>query len=90
MEHPVDSILDKVMDVPGNIGCLLANSQGLCLGVKGNASEQSAGIIVAISDLASKLDPSNSSPVISLESNDKICMIHKHGITGAIYKQKGP
>ncbi|XP_050071664.1 uncharacterized protein LOC126559537 [Anopheles maculipalpis] len=89
MEHQVDNLLDKIMDVPGNIGCLLANNQGLCLGAKGTASEQSAGIIVAISDLASKLDPASGSPVISLESNDKICMIHKHGITGAIYKQKG-
>ncbi|XP_058116564.1 uncharacterized protein LOC131288519 [Anopheles ziemanni] len=89
MEQQVDAILDKVMEVPGNVGCILANSQGLCLGAKGNASEHSAGIIVAISDLASKLDPNSPSPVISLESNDKICMIHKDGITGAIYKQKG-
>uniref|UniRef100_A0A182NSP6 Late endosomal/lysosomal adaptor and MAPK and MTOR activator 5 n=1 Tax=Anopheles dirus TaxID=7168 RepID=A0A182NSP6_9DIPT len=77
------------MDVPGNVGCLLANNQGLCLGASGNASEHSAGIIVAISDLASKLDPTGSSPVISMETNDMICMIHKQGVTGAIYKQKG-
>uniref|UniRef100_A0AAG5CVP0 Late endosomal/lysosomal adaptor and MAPK and MTOR activator 5 n=1 Tax=Anopheles atroparvus TaxID=41427 RepID=A0AAG5CVP0_ANOAO len=89
MEQQVDAILEKVMEVPGNVGCILANNQGLCLGAKGNASENSAGIIVAISDLASKLDPNCNAPVISLESNDKICMIHKEGITGAIYKQKG-
>ncbi|XP_053670587.1 uncharacterized protein LOC128720912 [Anopheles nili] len=89
MEQQVEHVLDKIMEVPGNIGCILANNQGLCLGAKGNASEHSAGIIVAISDLASTLDPGCGSPVISLESNDKICMIHKHGITGAIYKMKG-
>ncbi|XP_052868031.1 uncharacterized protein LOC128273990 [Anopheles cruzii] len=88
MEQQVETILEKVMEVPGNVGCLLANNQGLCLGAKGNASEHSAGLIVAISNLASQLDPKCSAPVVSLESSDRICLIHKHGITGAIFKQK--
>ncbi|XP_065075824.1 ragulator complex protein LAMTOR5 homolog [Ochlerotatus camptorhynchus] len=88
MEEQVDQILDKVMATPGNLGCLLANNQGLCIGARGNASEKSAGIIVAISEQASQLDPNCNAPVVSMEVGDKLCIIHKNGITGAVYKQK--
>ncbi|XP_049534132.1 uncharacterized protein LOC126572375 [Anopheles aquasalis] len=88
MEEQVDFVLDKVMEEAGNVGCVLANNQGLCLGTRGVGSEHSAGIIVAILDLASKLDPKCNVPVVSLESNERICLIHKQGVTGAIIKQK--
>ncbi|KXJ80113.1 hypothetical protein RP20_CCG026577 [Aedes albopictus] len=71
MEEQVDQILDKVMATPGNLGCLLANNQGLCIGARGNASKKSAGIIVAISEQASQLDPNCNAPVVSLEVGDK-------------------
>ncbi|XP_053696290.1 ragulator complex protein LAMTOR5 homolog [Sabethes cyaneus] len=86
MEEQVDQILDKVMTTPGNLGCLLANNQGLCIGARGNVSEKSAGIIVAISEQAAKLDPNCNAPVVSLEVGDRMCIIHKNGITGAVYK----
>ncbi|XP_055644776.1 uncharacterized protein LOC129780482 [Toxorhynchites rutilus septentrionalis] len=88
MEEQVDLILDKVMETPGNLGCLIANNHGLCIGARGNATEASAGIIVAISEQASKLDPNCNAPVVSLEVGDKVCIIHRNGITGAVYKQK--
>uniref|UniRef100_U5EKL4 Late endosomal/lysosomal adaptor and MAPK and MTOR activator 5 n=1 Tax=Corethrella appendiculata TaxID=1370023 RepID=U5EKL4_9DIPT len=88
MENKVEEILDKVMQNSSNIGCLLANNQGLCIGSRGLASEKSAGLIVAISEQAAKLDPNSNAPVISLELDDKVCIIHKNGITGAVYKKK--
>lgn len=38
---------------------------------RGNASKKSAGIIVAISEQASQLDPNCNAPVVSLEVGDK-------------------
>ncbi|XP_058452334.1 ragulator complex protein LAMTOR5 [Malaya genurostris] len=87
MEEQVDQILDRLMSTPKNIGCLLANNQGLCIGVRGSASDKSAGIIVAISEQAAKLDPNCNAPVVSLDVGDKQCIIHKNGITGAIFKE---
>ncbi|XP_039447225.1 ragulator complex protein LAMTOR5-like [Culex pipiens pallens] len=88
MEDHVNQILDKVMANPAHVGCLLANNQGLCIGARGKASDKSAGIIVAISEQAAKLDPNCNAPVVSLEAGDKVCIIHKNGLTGAVYKQK--
>ncbi|XP_055610079.1 ragulator complex protein LAMTOR5 [Uranotaenia lowii] len=88
MEEQVDHILDKIISAPGNVGCLLANNQGLCIGARGSASGKSAGLLVAISEQASKLDPNCNAPVVSLDAGDKVCIIYKNGITGAVYKQK--
>ncbi|XP_065164221.1 ragulator complex protein LAMTOR5 [Atheta coriaria] len=87
MEKPLERVMDETMAVPQVLGCIFADHQGLCLGAKGNASTESAGILGAIAEQASKLEPHNRAPVITLESDNKICIIQRSGtITGAVYK----
>ncbi|KAK4874809.1 hypothetical protein RN001_014169 [Aquatica leii] len=87
MEKQLDRVMDDVLSNPGVIGCVFADHQGLCLGAKGKASTDSAGIIGAITDQAAKLEPQHKSPVIVLENDTRTCIIQRSGtITGAIYK----
>ncbi|KYN40880.1 hypothetical protein ALC56_04771, partial [Trachymyrmex septentrionalis] len=62
-------------------------SDGLCLQIKGDASSDSAGLIAAIADLVAKLEPKSGSPIISLQNDNKQCIIlRKEPVVGAIYK----
>lgn len=79
--------MDEVLSSPGVYGCVFADHQGLCLGAKGKASTESAGVIGAIAEQAAKLEPQNKSPVIVFEADNRSCIIQRSGtITGAIYK----
>ncbi|ALC48448.1 CG14812, partial [Drosophila busckii] len=71
------------------VGVLLANRQGLCLGVKGNINPNVSGVGTAISEQVAKLEPTNNVPaIVCLYSGTKRCVIQKDGeITGIIYKQ---
>lgn len=70
-------------------GCVFVDHQGLCLGAKGKASTESAGFIGAIAEQASKLEPHNATPFITLETDTKTCIIKRNGtLTGAVYKYK--
>lgn len=72
---------------PGVFGCLLVNHQGLCLGAKGEASADNAGLVAALAEQASKLEPHSVTPVLSLETDTQSCIIQRSGtITAAIYK----
>ena len=74
---------------PGVFGCVFVNHQGLCLGAKGKASTESAGLIAAIAEQAAKLEPHSSAPIVTLETDNKTCIIQRAGtITGAIYKNR--
>lgn len=54
---------------------------------KGRASTDSAGILVAIAQQASKLEPQSKLPVIVFENDNKSCIIQRSGtITAAVYK----
>lgn len=87
MEKNLEKTLDDVNNTEGIIGCILADHAGLCLGAKGNASTDSAGIIAAIADQVAKLEPKSLAPVISLQNDSKKCLIQRQGaIVGAIYK----
>ncbi|XP_043266081.1 uncharacterized protein LOC122405424 [Colletes gigas] len=87
MEKNLEKTLDDVKNTDGIIGCILADHAGLCLGVKGNASTDSAGIIAAIADQVAKLEPKSSTPVISLQNDNRMCLIQRQGpVVGAIYK----
>ncbi|XP_041986723.1 ragulator complex protein LAMTOR5 [Aricia agestis] len=89
MEKELDKVVEEIMSTPNISGCLVADHQGLCLASKGAAHVDSAGIIVAISEQACKIQPTLKPPTVCLESNQKLCLIQRHGtITGAIYKQK--
>ncbi|KYN05811.1 hypothetical protein ALC62_03290, partial [Cyphomyrmex costatus] len=55
--------------------------------VKGDASSDSAGLIAAIADLVAKLEPKSGSPIISLQNDNRQCIIlRKEPVVGAIYK----
>ncbi|GBP82566.1 hypothetical protein EVAR_87812_1 [Eumeta japonica] len=89
MEKELDKVIEEVMSTPNVTGCLFADHQGLCLEAKGSAHVDSAGIIVALSEQACKIQPNLKPPTINLESDKNQCLIQRHGtITGAIYKQK--
>ncbi|XP_048507256.1 ragulator complex protein LAMTOR5 homolog isoform X2 [Athalia rosae] len=72
MERNLERTMDNVTNVEGVIGCILADRQGLCLGAKGSASSESAGLIAAIADEAAKLEPDSKAPVIALESDNSV------------------
>uniref|UniRef100_A0A0K8TNK7 Late endosomal/lysosomal adaptor and MAPK and MTOR activator 5 n=1 Tax=Tabanus bromius TaxID=304241 RepID=A0A0K8TNK7_TABBR len=87
MEQNLEKTLQEIVSGSNIAGCLFANKQGLCLGAKGKASACFAGIAVAISEQACKLEPNANPPIVSLESGNNVCLIHKYGgITGVIYK----
>ncbi|RZC41885.1 ragulator complex protein LAMTOR5 -like protein [Asbolus verrucosus] len=89
MEKNLDRVMEEVVSQPGVFGCVFVDHQGLCLGAKGKASTESAGLIAAIAEQAAKLEPHSGAPIIALENDDKTCIIQRTGtITGAIYKNK--
>lgn len=88
MEQAIDAILDDTRDLPNNIACLNADKQGLCIGSRGDITPSSSGILVAILDQAARLEPTLKTPVVSIESKDKVCLIHKEQrVAGVIIKQ---
>lgn len=87
MEKNLETTLDDVNSTEGMIGCILADEAGLCLGVKGDASIDSAGVLVAIADQVAKLEPESAAPVISLQNDSRKCLIQRKGrLVGGIYK----
>ncbi|XP_018326485.1 ragulator complex protein LAMTOR5 homolog [Agrilus planipennis] len=87
MEKQLDRVMDEVLTVPGISGCIFSDKQGLCIGVKGKASAESAGIMSAIANQVAKLEPDNKSPIIVYENDNQSCIIQQQGdITAAIYK----
>ncbi|KAJ0181555.1 hypothetical protein K1T71_002277 [Dendrolimus kikuchii] len=89
MEKDLDKVIEEIMATPNVSGCLVADYQGLCLAATGDVHVDSAGIIVAISEQACKLEPNLKPPTVCLETDKRQCLIQRHGtITGAIYKLK--
>ncbi|XP_031843137.1 late endosomal/lysosomal adaptor, MAPK and MTOR activator 5 [Nomia melanderi] len=87
MERSLEKTLDDVNNMDGIIGCILADHTGLCLGAKGNASTESAGIIAAIADQVAKLEADSPTAVIALQNDNRKCLIQRQGpVVGAIYK----
>ncbi|KAF7991759.1 hypothetical protein HCN44_010560 [Aphidius gifuensis] len=87
MERQIDKTLEDVKNMPGVTGCLIADRSGLCLGSKGNVSSECAGMIAAIINQASKLEPGLDSPVVLFENETRQCIIQRDGlVTGAVFK----
>lgn len=59
------------MGDPALEGCLVAGRQGLCIDAAGKSDPNTAGILVAISDQAAKLEPNCHPPTVILEYADK-------------------
>lgn len=51
------------------VGVLLADNHGLCLSTAGDVDPKSSGIISAIAQHVSKLEPSSSTPVICISGD---------------------
>ena len=87
MERNLETTLDDVNNTESTIGCVLADEAGLCLGVKGDASIDSAGILVAIADQVAKLEPESPAPIVSFQNDNRMCLIQRKGrLVGGIYK----
>ncbi|XP_031355536.1 ragulator complex protein LAMTOR5 [Photinus pyralis] len=87
MEKHLDRVMDDVLSNPGVTACVFADHQGLCLGARGKASTECAGMVGAIADQAAKLEPQHKSPIIIFENDTRACIIQRNGtITGAIFK----
>ncbi|XP_030751276.1 uncharacterized protein LOC115878814 [Sitophilus oryzae] len=88
MEKNLEDVMDEILVHPDVFGCLFADQRGLCIAAKGKASKDTAGYITAIAHQAAKLEPNSKMPVITLESENQMCIIQNTGsITGAIYKR---
>lgn len=88
MEQEIDTILNDTKAIPDNIACLNANTEGLCFGSRGDISAYSSGVLVEIHKLASQLEPKLKPPVVSIESKNKVCLVHQEqGVAGVIFKQ---
>ncbi|XP_023711324.1 uncharacterized protein LOC111866523 [Cryptotermes secundus] len=88
MERSLHKCLDDVSQVASVKGCLVADEQGLCLGVRGKISPQTSGMITALSQQAGLLEPGSiKQPVLILENDFRQCYIHGNGkIVTAIQK----
>ncbi|XP_055912779.1 uncharacterized protein LOC129946564 [Eupeodes corollae] len=88
MEQSLEKVLNDIVSAPETTACLFANKQGLCLCTKGKISSEMAGIGIAISEQACKLEPNLNPPTICMYSGNRRCIIQKDGeITGVLYKQ---
>ncbi|XP_050502631.1 uncharacterized protein LOC126881938 [Diabrotica virgifera virgifera] len=87
MEKNLEHSMGQLINTPGVYGCVFADRHGLCLGMKGETSTNSAGIIGAIAEEALKIEPNSKPPVIHFENDNRSCTIQRIGtITGAIFK----
>ncbi|XKL64126.1 hypothetical protein PGB90_004212 [Kerria lacca] len=88
MEKGLNDQLNILVNDEKNIsGVLLSDKRGLCIKTTGNAREESSGIITAIIDTISELEPDKSSPEIILESESKCCIIYAgKNINAAVFK----
>ncbi|KAM9319513.1 ragulator complex protein LAMTOR5 [Gastrophryne carolinensis] len=88
MEAALEQHLEDTMKNPSIVGVLCTDSQGMTLGCCGSLSDEHAGVISILPQLASKLtsDPTDI-PVVCLESDSGTIMIQKHDrLTVAIHK----
>ncbi|RLU20253.1 hypothetical protein DMN91_006860 [Ooceraea biroi] len=75
MERNLEKTLDDTYNQEGIVGCILTDRAGLCLGVKGNASSDSAGLIAAVADQVAKLEPKSGVPIISLQNDNRFAEV---------------
>ncbi|KAK9500727.1 hypothetical protein O3M35_001933 [Rhynocoris fuscipes] len=89
MEDTLFKQFKDILDTDNVTGCVLADNHGLCLLSSPNISHETAGIVSAIAQYASKIEPDNSNPVICLEGTKRQCLIkNENSITSAIFKNE--
>ncbi|XP_071960928.1 ragulator complex protein LAMTOR5-like [Antedon mediterranea] len=90
MENELDTQLEKTMAAPGVSGVICTDQQGLCLGVKGEALLESAGLVTALAQQATLLSTDGSKvPVVCLEyDKGNILIKSEKGVSMAVRKGK--
>uniref|UniRef100_A0A023EYW9 Late endosomal/lysosomal adaptor and MAPK and MTOR activator 5 n=1 Tax=Triatoma infestans TaxID=30076 RepID=A0A023EYW9_TRIIF len=89
MEENLLNQFKQIAETENVTGCVLADSQGLCLLSTQNLRPESAGLVSAITQHAIRIDAENKNPVIYLESASRKCLIQNEGdITTAIFMSK--
>uniref|UniRef100_T1HV18 Late endosomal/lysosomal adaptor and MAPK and MTOR activator 5 n=2 Tax=Rhodnius TaxID=13248 RepID=T1HV18_RHOPR len=68
MEENLLSHFMEIADAENVTGCVLADTQGLCLLSTQNLKPESAGLVSAITQHAVRIDTANINPVICLEA----------------------
>ncbi|KAI8771620.1 ragulator complex protein LAMTOR5 [Biomphalaria glabrata] len=87
MEKALEKQLEETFRIPGVVGVMCVDNNGLCLGAKGNTPRGSSGSISALASQATKLSTNGTNPVICLESEHGSVLIKKNEkLTTAIYK----
>lgn len=87
MEGSINSFLEDVLKNDGVTGCLLSDKHGLCLSSAGCVDPKSSGIISAIAQHISELEPASNAPVISISGDQgKIFIKQGTNVTTAIFK----
>lgn len=71
MEKSVDACVQEIAAGEDITGCILTDKQGLCLAAAGKAKPECSGLIAAIGQQVSKLEPSLPHPVILLEADNR-------------------
>ncbi|CAG9824153.1 unnamed protein product [Phaedon cochleariae] len=90
MEKTLDQISSELIN-SGVTGCIFLDHHGLCVGMKGNARAERAGIISAIAEEASKIEPQQKAPFIHFENDNSSCTIYQTGtVTSAIFQDSTP
>ncbi|XP_018412757.1 PREDICTED: ragulator complex protein LAMTOR5 isoform X2 [Nanorana parkeri] len=88
MEAALEQHLEDTMKNPSIVGIICTDSQGLNLGCCGSLSDEHAGIISILPQLAAKLAADHTDvPVVCLESDSGTIMIQTHAqLTVAVHK----
>ncbi|GLV35025.1 pelle [Carabus blaptoides fortunei] len=74
MEKHLERIMDDIVTTKNVYGCVFADHQGLCLGAKGEATTESAGLLVALTEQVAKLEPQSGLPIVVLENDTRSCI----------------
>uniref|UniRef100_A0A0B7A4B9 Late endosomal/lysosomal adaptor and MAPK and MTOR activator 5 n=1 Tax=Arion vulgaris TaxID=1028688 RepID=A0A0B7A4B9_9EUPU len=89
MEKALEKEMDEVCHLSEVSGIICVDSNGLCLGAKGNIPQQCSGYLSALATQAAKLSQNGSAvdPVICLETEHGSLLVKKaDNMTTAIFK----
>lgn len=94
MEANVKTVLEEAYEVDSNLngqgtiaGVVVADNRGLCIQAQGIGQAKSAGLVAALANQASLLEPGRENPVILLEGNEYNYLLKKEdNVTVAIIK----
>ncbi|XP_014239630.1 uncharacterized protein LOC106661040 [Cimex lectularius] len=88
MEAGLVTAFNEIINNENVTGCVLTNPQGLCMLSSPNLKPEVSGLVSAISQHAAKLEDSDGPPIITLEGDNRMCLIlTEGGYTTTIFKK---